>query len=267
MNPYFEHVHIPNLGLPNINPIMGGVQQCSPLYTFGPAIRQYYIVFHVMNGRGTYTVNGTTYFVHAGQGFVIRLYEAHLLQADEKDPWEHLWIGFETTLTMPKLLSQQYVFDVGEYKSWFLQIYEIHRRVGAPVAYSVAIYALLEHMHAFEEHKKNSTDIVDRAIDIIKSEYSSVTVQSLADRLFVNRSYFGVKFKARTGKTPKAYIDEVRLSIATKLIHEFGYTVMQAASATGYNDRTVFSKMYKKHYGVSPRSSTQSKKGRTIVLN
>lgn len=84
----------------------------------------------------------------------------------------------------------------------------------------------------------------------------------------MNRSYFGATFKKKTGKTPKEYIDEKRLSVAAMMMEEFGYTVTQAALATGYSDVMCFSKMYKKHFGKSPRNSVKKKspRGETIIL-
>lgn len=202
--PYFQLFSLRSTGLPHMDPIMGGAQQCRAGYTYGPVMRQYYIMEYICRGKGEYTVNGQTFAAEAGQAFLIRPYEVHLLRADETDPWEYIWIGFSTDLTLPRVLKENYVFAARE----------------------------------------------------------------LADRLFLNRSYFGALFKKRTGKTPKAYIDECRLSAATKLMSELGYTVTQAALATGYGDVMRFSKMYKRHYGISPRQSIQkrSAQGKTIYL-
>jgi AraC-like DNA-binding protein len=72
----------------------------------------------------------------------------------------------------------------------------------------------------------------------------------------------------KTGKTPKQYIDELRLSNAAMLMTEFGYTVTQAGLAVGYSDVMTFSKMYKRHYGKSPRASMKkpSMKSKTMIL-
>ena len=50
---------------------------------------------------------------------------------------------------------------------------------------------------------------------------------------------------------------------ANKLTFE-NYTVRQAAALTGYSDYTLFSKLFKKYTGVSPR--TYKKENRQIPL-
>ncbi len=266
MEPYFKYLHIINANLPNINPIMGGFQQCSPSYTYGPVMRQYYILFYVIGGKGEFVVNGVTYNAKAKDGFIAKPYESHIFRADANEPWEYLWIGFETDIALPKLLEEQYLFDCAKYENIFLDFIDIHKRNGDSVDYSTNLYRLFAKMQMTEQRPSKSRDMVNLAIEIIKSEYATITVNSLANRLYLNRSYFGATFKNKTGKTPKEYIDEYRLSIATKLINEFGYSVTQAAYTTGYNDRTVFSKMYKKRYGISPGRITKRKEGGTIRL-
>ena len=111
MKPYFIHFSIPDVELPYINPIMGGVQQCSAGYTYGPVMRRYYIIEYVLSGCGEYTVNGHVYKVHAGEAFIIKPYEAHILRADKDEPWESVWVGFKVDLELPKILAENYVFD------------------------------------------------------------------------------------------------------------------------------------------------------------
>ncbi len=266
MKTYFETMHIENMNLPNINVIAGGIQQCPPSYKFGPVTRQCYLLFYIMNGKGTYIANGISHQVSKGLGFIIRPYEPHVLQADINDPWEHLWVIFECDITLPEILTTKYTFDATEYTDIFSKIIEIHKGGDDALAMSTQLYTLFAKMHAKEKRTKAVTDVIDKAIEIINTEYSTITIGALSDRLFMNRSYFGAKFKAKTGKSPKKYIDSIRLSTATKLIHEFGYSVSQAANYVGYSDRTVFSKMYKKYYGISPKAGTSNKKGKTIIL-
>jgi gentisate 1,2-dioxygenase len=111
MKPYISFFSVPNINLPHINPIMGGKQQCSSGYTFGPVMRQYYIIEYVIKGHGVYTTRGQRYEVKAGEAFIIRPYEQHILQADEKNPWEHIWLVFETDLQLPKILQENDVFN------------------------------------------------------------------------------------------------------------------------------------------------------------
>ena len=266
---YFEHFPIASAGLVHMDPIMGGAQQCRAGYTYGPVMRQYYILEYICRGKGEYTVNGQTYTASAGEAFFIRPYEVHLLRADKTDPWEYIWIGFSTDLTLPKLLQENYVFDASGIADIFLRMRDRAAVSGRIDEYAADLYTIFARLYAAETQAGHlSDDPIDIALSVIKKEYATITVQALADRLFLNRSYFGLRFKKRTGKSPKAYIDACRLSAATKLMRELGYTATQAALATGYGDVMCFSKMYKRHYGISPRQAAQrgTGAGKTVHL-
>ncbi|MBQ7171732.1 MAG: AraC family transcriptional regulator [Clostridia bacterium] len=265
MDAYFENYRIRNLELPHLNPLMAGRQQCPPDYRYGPVMRQYYIVEYVFAGRGVYTVNGRPYPAEAGEAFIIRPYEVHILHADREDPWEYAWFGFETDLPLPRLLAERYVFSLPECGEIFSRL---QKGIAEPELAGL-IYRLFAAGYAQEKREeKKPGDAIDRALAIIREEYPTVTVEKLAARLFFNRSYFGALFKKRTGKTPKEYIDDLRLSTAARLMGEFGYTATQAGAAVGYPDCMTFSKMYKRHFGVSPRGSldAEKRKGKTILL-
>lgn len=270
MDTYFTHFSVPDKHLPHLNPLMGGMQQCGSGYTFGPVMREYYIIEYVLRGKGEYTANGVSYKAEAGEAFIIRPYEVHLLRADAEDPWEYVWIGFSLDMTLPKLLAENYVFKSEAVAETFSAFADGAHGERTTLEYTVALYAMLAKLYA-EEQQKNErpNDPVAAAVEIIEREYATITVQALADRLFLNRSYLGARFKKQTGKTPKEYIDEFRLSSAAKLMCEFGYNATQASVAVGYSDAATFSRMFKKHYGKSPRESIKSrsrKDSRTFLL-
>ncbi|MBQ7661446.1 MAG: helix-turn-helix domain-containing protein [Clostridia bacterium] len=267
MEPYFKSFPIEENDFPYFRPVMGGIQQCSAGYTYGPAIRRYYIVEYILSGKGVYTVGGVAHAAGAGECFIIRPYEAHLLRADGDDPWHYVWLGFTTELPLPGILALQYVFDGTPAKDLFLSLATAPPRTVAD--YSALIYTILTRYaapHAATEDAPHTP--VASAIAMIKKEYATIKVQTLADRLYLNRSYFSAQFKKETGKTPKAYIDELRMSAAVMMMTELGYTVGQAALATGYSDVLCFSKMYKRRFGVAPRESLKHRSpgGGTILL-
>ena len=269
MKPYFMHFNIPNTNLPHINPVMGGKQQCRHGYTYGPVMRRYYIIEYVISGCGEYTVGGHVHKVHAGEAFIIKPYEVHLLRADETDPWEYVWVGFNTDLELPKTLEENYVFDAAPAFDIFTRLADTNENCRTTADYATEIYGVFARYYALQNREESEPrDTIEKAVAIIRNEYASITVQSLSDRLFMNRSYFGAQFKKKTGKTPKEYIDETRLSAAAMMMTDLGYTATQAALATGYSDVMCFSKMYKKHFGKPPRSSIKKKSagGGTIIL-
>ena len=91
------------------------------------------------------------------------------------------------------------------------------------------------------------------ALDCIHSEYvEPITVETIAHRLGLNRSYFSTLFKSRIGISPKRYLFEHRMRIAATLLTEEKTSVSVTANSVGYSDIFNFSKMFKQFYGVSP---------------
>lgn len=84
-------------------------------------------------------------------------------------------------------------------------------------------------------------------------EESKLSVQSLADEIFLSRSQLFRKLKALTGQTPNEYIRSYKLGIAMTMLKEGGKSIGQIAFNVGYEDPKYFTKIFKKRYGVLPK--------------
>lgn len=72
-----------------------GTEACTPGHHFGPAMRDYYKIHYILNGKGTFEVGGKTYTLHKGQGFLIVPHSVVHYEADQDDPWEYSWVAFQ----------------------------------------------------------------------------------------------------------------------------------------------------------------------------
>ena len=63
-----------------------GREQCKPSHTFGPAIRPHYLFHYILQGKGKYYVNGSTYKLKAGEGFLITPGVTTVYSADKISP-------------------------------------------------------------------------------------------------------------------------------------------------------------------------------------
>lgn len=82
---------------------------------------------------------------------------------------------------------------------------------------------------------------------------SSFSVDVFCNELGMSRMNFYRKMRALTGKTPAQYINEYRLALADKLLHEGELNVSEVADRTGFTTPSYFSKCYKAKYGVVPK--------------
>lgn len=81
----------------------------------------------------------------------------------------------------------------------------------------------------------------------------SLSVAALCREAGMGESAFRAMFRKQYGKTPVAYMTELRLERARTLLAT-GETVESAAFKSGFNDPKYFARVVRKFYGCSPRT-------------
>lgn len=80
---------------------------------------------------------------------------------------------------------------------------------------------------------------------------STITLQLLSDKLFLNGTYISRKFKEYTGLTLQQYIVDKRVSLAKQHLAE-GKTVTDACYLSGFKNYSNFIRTFTKQVGISP---------------
>ena len=79
-------------------------------------------------------------------------------------------------------------------------------------------------------------------------------VLELADYIGVNRSYLTSSFKKAIGCSPQEYLVNLRMEKAREMLRNTGMQINAVAAAVGYQDQLAFSKIFKQHFGTSPKA-------------
>ena len=66
-----------------------GLERCAPGQTWGPGIRDHYLIHLVVSGKGVFEVGGRSYEVVPGDLFFARPSQLIRYTADEAQPWEY----------------------------------------------------------------------------------------------------------------------------------------------------------------------------------
>jgi AraC-like DNA-binding protein len=106
-----------------------------------------------------------------------------------------------------------------------------------------------------EEHIESADQrLLKRAIDIVEANMSDsqMSVEKMADEMHMSRTSLHRKIKSITGFPPSELIRSIRLRRAARLIANRADSPTQVAHSVGFEDYSHFSKVFKKHYGVSP---------------
>lgn len=249
-----------NQGFKPINPMQCGDEVCLSRHSFGPATRDHYLLHFVVSGKGEYVTPRGRYTVVEDQIFVIKPHEITYYEADEKDPWSYIWLGFTSDMPLPAELTSSDVITAPELRKLFLEASDNSRFEDGNIggAYECYLCGIIWQLIGILKSRGQSVarigeSYVSPAISIIRSEYqNALTVDGIASRLHVNRCYFSEVFKTVTGVSPKKYLDDFRMEKAAELLTKRGVNVSVTAISVGFSDVFAFSRAFKRHYGISP---------------
>lgn len=101
--------------------------------------------------------------------------------------------------------------------------------------------------------------------DYINKNYSRhISIQELADKVYMNRDYLGRIFRESTGVTISTMIQKVRIERTCCLLSTTDRTVTDIAAACGFDDMKFFYKTFKKFMGILP--GEYRKRTHTVVV-
>lgn len=93
---------------------------------------------------------------------------------------------------------------------------------------------------------------IENALSYINEHLSErLTVDMLAEKVYLSKYHFMRLFKESTGSTVHAYVRQKRLLYAAKLIRE-GVNANKAASDAGFADYSAFHRAFRESFSVSP---------------
>ena len=80
-----------------------------------------------------------------------------------------------------------------------------------------------------------------------------LSLKDIADLFFLNPAYLSRLFKSKTGITFSDYLAQLRISCAKDLLNNTSDSILVIAQAVGYQEANSFSRLFKKHTGISPQ--------------
>lgn len=249
--------------------LFAGQSQTDPLHYMGPLIHAHYIVHYVISGKGSVTMRGATYQLAAGDSFFIFPEESVRYEANQHEPWRYCWIGFKGNrfkhlLQASRITPEQPIVrsipqeDVIDH---YQAVRDQLSKGSLPASMlAVGYFQLILARYSAERelqqprrtYKTPAQLAIDEVIAYIDFNYPlPITIAELADRAGYHRSHLTKLFKQMHGMSPLAYLIKVRLEQAQLLLAQH-IPVHQAAQAVGFHDALYFSKLFKRHVGMTP---------------
>ncbi len=104
---------------------------------------------------------------------------------------------------------------------------------------------------------------VASVITRMHAEYAEpLSVADLARAAGMSRFHFARLFRRNTGKSPRDYLQEVRLAEAARRLEREHESIAAVAVAVGIGDAPRFSRQFRRAYGVAPAQYRRGARGR-----
>ena len=232
-------------------PLQYGWEACKPGHTFGPAVREYYLLHYILEGEGEFVRDGKVYPLTKGDIFVIRPGEVTTYRASERNPWQYSWLGFRAPDSLPCLqtpvLSQP---PVGHIFRFIRDHYTDDSLDGKIFSLTHELVWLLSQNREQPKGKPSSFAVYTKTY--LESSYMHrVNIQEIANSLHIDRRYLTALFRKTYGKPPQTFLMALRLEKAREFLQK-GHRVSEAAAMAGFTDLPNFTRHYKSRYGCNP---------------
>lgn len=268
-----EFSTFPNENFVDLMPYQYGREYCEPGHAFGPARRSHYLFHYIITGKGTLISTDPsgakhTYSLSGGEGFLIYPGQINTYVADLEDPWEYIWIEFDGIRVKEALELVGFSQNAPVYRSQDpvnrqameneMRYLVGHRDVSAMHLIGHT-YLFLDYLTQSVERPKASTNklqdfYIHEALSYIKQNYQNdISIEDIAKKTGLNRSYFGKVFKSVVKKSPQQYLINYRMSRAAELLKLTTLPVGDVGKSVGYPNQLHFSRAFKSVYGISPR--------------
>lgn len=254
---------------PELHLTQYGVEDCIPGHFFGPAVRNHYLLHYVLSGEGIFEVGGTRYPLRKGQGFLIVPDVITYYQADTANPWTYCWFGFNGTSAEPLLkqagltkASPIFHYDRDDRILQYLQRMNESRGFdkARETKLTGLLYLLLSLLVEFgpetaPDPKETRAEIyVEQVQDFIEMNYpQEITIEDIARFIGLNRSYLGSLFKQQMHLSIQEYLIRYRMNKACEMMGNAELSISDISRSVGYSDPLLFSKIFKKVKGSSPK--------------
>lgn len=258
-----------------------GYEKCRPLHSYGPFIRNHYLFHYVISGKGTLLTDDTSnhseeYHIEAGNGFLIEPGRVNTYFADRNDPWEYTWIEFGGLRAKEILESAGLTSDSPVYVPCSSQasdriqetmLYLANHAQESPLHQIGNLYLIMDAILNGSSKKRTiqggklSEFYAKEAITFIEQNYAlPLTVEDMAGRCNLDRSYFGKIFKETMGQSPQEFLIRYRMTKAAELLKLSDLSIGEISIRVGYPNQLHFSRAFKKVFDVSPRTYRQNNK-------
>lgn len=238
-----------------------------------------YVFIYCTDGKGWYRVGGHSYKVSANQYFILPAGLPHAYGADESNPWTIYWIHFKGEMApyyikellhpmeLSPCISSRISDRIGLFEEMFAILKSGYSNDNLRYASSLFHHYLgtlcyVQQFRNANSSKSEDMDLIELSIHYMKENMEKpISLQEIADNAGYSITHFSTLFKRKTGHSPSAYFNLLRVQYACSLLDTTDLKINQICYKVGIEDVFYFSRMFSKIMGMSPKEYKLSKKG------
>ncbi|MDP4146459.1 MAG: AraC family transcriptional regulator [Bacillota bacterium] len=246
-----------------------GTGDCENNFSWGPGIKDHYKLHYVHKGKGIFKMGDNIYEVSQGEGFLICPNVLVSYKSVSEEPWDYSWVAFngvnaEAYLNRANLNLSNPTFkcDNKHINNYFHAIFnsiacEKAMDLKALSSFYDLLSTIIEESSSdnINSATKHKDAYIKQAIEFVNTNYSrKISIDEMASYVGINRKYLYQIFLDILNVSPQNYLINFRLQKACHLLTNSDLSIVEISNSVGYADPFLFSKVFKKYKGISPKN-------------
>ena len=219
-----------------------------------PIIINYYDFTFVIKGRLKYAINGQIYEIRENDALFVS--PGNLVERFEiNEPVKYVSYNFTAYdgAKMPEgpflkgIITEQILTVVSCFTaSHIAERYSTKEKVFCLLNY------IIHEINDILDFKTSNPHIINIIKHINDHITEKITLSSVSTSIGLSKEYTAHIFKKETDMTITDYINQKKMLLANDMIKGTNYPLQVISERLGYDGYSYFSRVYKKHFGISP---------------
>lgn len=244
-------------------------------------------VAFVLSGNGRYRIEDCIYEVTEGDLIIFNPGMKHqaLLSETNENPTTEFFVGFSDVQLkdlprnyLPLPDGAHVLHTAGDLRQKLFRICSSMEAENAVCrqgryfmlkAYLIQMILLIirdqcepvERAEGYSFESVNKKYVVEQIVSYFEDHYNEkISLDQIAENMYLSPFYISKIFKSETGDTPIRHLINIRLEKAREILEKGNCgSIQEVAASVGYDDAYHFSKLFKKHFGMSPSQVKKAK--------
>lgn len=235
-------------------------------WTSYPHSHQFTEIFFIKSGSGYIQIENETIPVKADSLALIGAQVLHTEFSNSTDPLDYYVLGVEglkistdrpveysivnssASAASIRLCFENILNEMHNKKTCYEEICQHY------LAILILLICRKDHISCELVEPQNSSRECHKARRYIEENFhDKITLNSLADNCNITKYYLSHQFTELYGKSPIAYLTEVRIAAAKDLLTTTSYSIEEIAGSTGFSSSSYFSQTFQKICHITPQ--------------